>query len=220
MNILVFAPHNDDEILGVGGTMAKYAAAGHNVYVCEVTCGPLDNPMVQQQKQEALASHRLLGLRETIFLDLPVVGLKEMPTVPKNATFQAVVQRIRPDIAYIPFRGDMHIDHQEVADAAMVALRPVECPWTKAIYAYETLSETGWNYPSPDMVFVPTFWEDITLYLSAKKAAMALHKSQLRDAPNPRSLEAIDALAKYRGASVCCEAAEAFVLVRGISSSC
>ena len=37
MRVLVFAPHNDDEVLGVGGTIAKYAQAGHEVTVCEIT---------------------------------------------------------------------------------------------------------------------------------------------------------------------------------------
>ena len=43
MNILVFAPHPDDEILGVGGTIAKKVRQGHQVYVCVVTkgCEPL-----------------------------------------------------------------------------------------------------------------------------------------------------------------------------------
>lgn len=34
MNVLVIAPHPDDEIIGVGGTIAKRIAQGDNVYVC------------------------------------------------------------------------------------------------------------------------------------------------------------------------------------------
>ena len=53
MKVVVIAPHNDDEILGVGGTMAKLAKQGHEVVVCEVTAGNLDDEIVQLQKREA-----------------------------------------------------------------------------------------------------------------------------------------------------------------------
>lgn len=39
MKVLVIAPHPDDEVLGVGGTIAKYTAQGHEVHVCVVTRG-------------------------------------------------------------------------------------------------------------------------------------------------------------------------------------
>lgn len=39
MNVLVFAPHADDEILGCGGTIARHAAEGDKVYVCVITRG-------------------------------------------------------------------------------------------------------------------------------------------------------------------------------------
>ena len=36
---LVLAPHADDEILGVGGSMARWAGEGHSVHVAVVTRG-------------------------------------------------------------------------------------------------------------------------------------------------------------------------------------
>ena len=79
----VIAPHNEDEILGVGGTMAKLVKQGHEVIVCEVTAGDLKDEMVQLQKREGIASHELMGVK-THFMDLPVVGLKEMKTIEIN----------------------------------------------------------------------------------------------------------------------------------------
>ncbi len=214
MRILVIAPHNDDEILGVGGTIAKYAKQGHEVIVCEVTAGDLDDEMVQRQKKEAIASHDLLGVSKTIFMDLPVVGLKEMATREINKAFDETIKAINPEIVFIPHKGDMHIDHRMVVEAAMVALRPVSCPNIKGIYAYETLSETDWNTPSLDNAFIPTVFCDISQELELKLSAMECHESQVCDYPHPRSLEAIKALAMYRGSTICKKYAEAFIPIR------
>jgi LmbE family N-acetylglucosaminyl deacetylase len=216
MKIVVIAPHNDDEILGVGGTMAKLIKQGHEVIVCEVTAGNLADEMVQRQKKEALKSHKLIGVSKTVFMDLPVVGLKEMTTRELNSAFLKTMQELEPEIVFIPHKGDMHIDHRMVIEAAMVALRPVSSPKLKAIYAYETLSETDWNTPSVDNAFIPTVFVNISNEIEIKLEAMKCHESQLRAYPHPRSLEALRALAMHRGATVCCNYAETFMSIREI----
>lgn len=215
MRVVVLAPHNDDEILGVGGTMTKLAKHGHDVTVCEVTAGALDNEMVQRQKREAITSHDLIGV-QTYFMDLPVVGLKEMKTTDLNAAFQKHLLALQPDVVFIPHKGDMHIDHRMTIEAAMVALRPTTFPNLKAIYAYETLSETDWNTPSIDNAFVPTMFVDITDEIEIKLKAMECHRSQLCEYPHPRSLEAMRALAMHRGSTVCKKYAEAFMVIREV----
>jgi len=215
MKILVFAPHNDDEVLGVGGTIAKYVDEGHEVYVCEVTSGK-DQKRLENIKNEALQAHKILGVKETIFLDLPVVALADIPTKELNKSIHEVVQKVKPDIAFIPHKGDMHLDHKMVAEAAMVALRPVDSPQLKAIYAYETLSETEWNIPSSDNLFVPNVYVDITETIDKKLEAMSCYKSQLYEFPQPRSLEAMEVLSKLRGSTICKNNAESFMLIRSI----
>lgn len=213
MKILVFAPHNDDEVLGVGGTIAKHVAKGDKVYVCGVTVGK-NKERANNIKEEALEAHKILGVSDTIFLDLPVIGLSNMPTKELNQAMHDTVNKIEPDIAYIPHKGDMHLDHKMVAESAMVALRPVNSPQLKAIYAYETLSETEWNIPSVDNAFIPNVWCDITDTIDKKLEAMKCYKSQLLDFPHPRSLKAIRALSEFRGSTVCVNNAESFMLIR------
>lgn len=215
MRVVVIAPHNDDEILGVGGTMAKLVKQGHEVIVCEVTAGDLADEMVQLQKREAIASHELMGVK-THFMDLPVVGLKEMNTSELNGAFQKHLIELAPDIVFLPHKGDMHIDHRMTIEAAMVALRPVTFPNLKAIYAYETLSETDWNTPSVDNAFMPTLFVDITEEIDVKLEAMKCHASQLCEYPHPRSLEGIRALAMHRGCTVCKAYGEAFMVLREV----
>lgn len=214
MRILIFAPHNDDEVLGVGGTIAKYAQTGNEVFVCEITSWLENTEQTNKIKQEAVEAHDILGVKDTIFLDLPVVHLKETPTHIKNQKFVNVVKEIKPEIAYIPHIGDMHVDHGETAQAAMVALRPMNNPQLRAIYTYETLSETEWNIPNVSNGFIPNVWSDITDTYKHKIEAMKCFQTQLYPFPHPRSLEAIEALAKLRGSTIGVNYAESFVCVR------
>ena len=84
------------------------------------------------------------------------------------------------------------------------------------IYAYETLSETGWNIPNTVNEFIPNVYEDISDFLDTKIKAMEIFKTQLAEYPNARSVGAIEALARYRGSTVSVQAAEAFSLIREI----
>lgn len=219
MKVLVIAPHADDEVLGVGGTIARYTEAGHQVDVCVVTVGQA--PMFSQDvistiRNEALEAHRLLGVHESIFLELPAVLLSEVPRYEINGKLSELIGRIRPDIVYIPHFGDMHLDHSLVAQAAMVAVRPINGCSVKEVYSYETLSESEWNTPHSVNSFIPNAYVDISEHLEKKKQAMECYQSQLKDFPHPRSLKAIAALANLRGSTVGTDAAEAFCLLRKI----
>ena len=219
MKVLVFAPHPDDEIIGVGGTIAKRTKAGDEVYVCVVTKG--QEPMfkrefIEQGRRECREADTKLGVKETIFLDFPAVMLETVPRYEFNGKIVEVVQKINPDEVYIPHRGDMQIDHQMVVDAAMVAVRPRGENYPKRVYAYETLSETGWNIPNTVNDFIPTVYEDISDTLQHKLDAMGVFQSQLAPFPAARSIGAIESLARFRGATVSIDAAEAFSLIREV----
>ncbi|MFB2977719.1 PIG-L deacetylase family protein [Microseira sp. BLCC-F43] len=213
--ILVIAPHTDDEVLGVGGTMARYADLGAEVCVAIMTQG-YSAEEIECDRREALASHQLLGVKQTIFLPLPAANLDSIPHRDINRHLNEVIQNIQPEILYIPFTGDLHVDHQRVFLSALVAARPNRPGAPRAIYAYETLSETNWNAPYLAPNFVPNVFVDISDYLEMKIQAMQLYASQIKPFPNERSEESLRALATLRGSTVSCFAAEAFVLVREI----
>ena len=217
--ILVIAPHADDEILGVGGVMARNIAEGNEVYVCVVTRGeePLfTKELVNKLRAETLAAHKFLGITKTYFLEYPAVMLEGVPRYKLNQSIMDVVSEVEPDEVYIPHAGDMQKDHQLVNEAVMVAVRPKYTHKISAVYAYETLSETEWNIPNTVNAFIPNVYVDIGSYIETKKKALAYFATQVSDFPDPRSLEAVEALAKYRGSTVKANAAEAFALIREI----
>lgn len=217
--ILVVAPHADDEILGVGGTMARNIEEGNEVYVCIVTHGekPLfSDEVVAKIREETIAAHKFLGITNTFFLEFPAVMLEQIPRYQLNDKIMRVIHEVQPDEVYIPHAGDMQKDHQIVSEAAMVAVRPKYAHKISAVYAYETLSETEWNIPNTTNAFIPTVYRDISRFLEIKKQALSFFATQIEPFPNPRSVGAIEALARYRGSTIEVEGAEAFVLIRQI----
>lgn len=219
MNVLVVAPHADDEILGVGGTIAKYIDNGYNVIVCVVTKGHksmFPQEMLEKLRIEAINAHKFLGIKETIFLDFPAVMLSEIPKYEINAKINSVIKKIQPEVVFIPHYGDMHLDHYIVSQSTMVGVRPINKHKILEVYSYETLSETEWNVPHVTNVFIPNTYVDISDYLEKKLEAMKHFTTQLKEFPHPRSLEAIESLAKLRGSTVGVKAAEAFSLIRRI----
>lgn len=219
MNVLIIAPHPDDEVLGCGGTIAKHITLGDIVYVAIVTkgCEPIfPSNQVEQVRSECLKADAFLGVKKTIFMDFPAAMLEKVPRFEFNGAFIKLLQDLKPDIVYLPHRGDMQLDHKMVVDAAMVALRPKYEHVVKKIYAYETLSETGWDVPNTTNEFIANSYNDISDYLDRKIEAMKVFKSQLAEYPNARSIESIRALAMYRGSSIGFKAAEAFSVIREV----
>ena len=219
MNILVIAPHADDEILGCGGTIARRISEGNNVTVLVITKGIEElftSEIIENIRMEAKAAHRYLGVQKTIFFDFPAPLLDQTPSYKISIEISKVLQSVQPEVVYIPHRGDIHKDHRMVFESALVAMRPIGQYSVKQIYTYETLSETEWAAPYADDAFIPNVFVDITQFIDNKIEAMKHYKSQLKQFPHSRSIEVIQALAKYRGASVGKKAVESFMLIRNI----
>ncbi|WP_274629285.1 PIG-L deacetylase family protein [Arvimicrobium flavum] len=216
---LVIAPHPDDEALGAGGVIARLSNAGHDVYVAIVTTGrepEFSRADVARVHGEAETAHAILGVRRTLWLDLPAAQLVDTPRQKLNAAVRETILNVRPDTVLLPYAGDVHIDHQLVFEAALVAVRPHQAEYPSTVLAYETLSETNWNAPYLTPSFQPNVYVDIRETLDRKIEAMKAYASQLRASPHERSVEALRALATLRGATVHRAAAEGFVLVRSV----
>lgn len=220
---LVISPHPDDEVLGCGGTIAGLAAAGVEVRVLSVAADvpPLYAADVAETvRREALQAHALLGVSESRFLDHPSVELARMPVAELNHGIQQVVDDFQPHLVFLPF-PDRHLDHKAVFEAAMVATRPVAAGWhIRTLAMYETISETHWNAPLAEPAFTPDWFVDISGTLETKLAAFQHYASQVQADPGPRSVRALNALAKFRGSQIGRREAEAFQTVRRVTELC
>ena len=218
--VLVVAPHPDDETLGVGGTIAKYSAQGDEVFVLMVS-GHL--PPIYSRKayeetvSEAYSAFSVLGVKKSEFLEIPATMIGDQPLHQVNGRISKVVNDFNPHIVLCPY-PDRHIDHRLVFDSVMVATRPVGVGKDiKIVAAYETLSETHWNAPHIEPNFTPNWVVDISDHISKKLNALECYKSQISEFPGPRSIEAVEALAKFRGTQAGFGYGEGLHIVRMIS---
>ena len=155
-----------------------------------------------------------MGVKESIFLNKPAVGLRDQDTATINNEILSVVKKTNPDIVLIPY-FDRHIDHRVIFDACMVSTRPVGAGLKiKILAAYETLSETHWNAPHLEPNFTPNWVVDITDQIEVKLNAFSLYESQVHSFPAPRSIEALRALALFRGSQSGYGYGEAFHIIR------
>jgi len=214
MKILIIAPHPDDEVLGCGGTIAKYVDRGDEVSVCYVTKAyPPDwsEEDLQLKEEEIKISNTILGISKRFDLNYPTVMLDTIPQKDINSSLAEIIAEIRPDCTFIPHRGDLNKDHRIVHDSALVVLRPISYRCAR-ILAYETLSETEWG--TGISTFEPRYYVNISDTIETKIEAMDAFKTELKESPHPRSLEVIRYLARKRGSEILVDAAEAFLPIR------
>ena len=216
MRILVIAPHPDDEVLGCGGTIAKFAERGdelHRLIITEAYEPDWSRDYQARKAEEIRASGRILGIESTVSLGYPAVRLDTVPQKVLNDAISGVVRDIAPDLAFIPHRGDLNRDHRIVFESALVALRPVGTRCGQ-ILSCEIPSETEWGRLLAP--FVPGMYVDITGTLDTKIRAMEAYGTEVKETPHPRSPELLRALARLRGSEILVPYAESFMLVRGI----
>ncbi len=219
MNILVIAPHMDDEVLGPGGTICKHVAAGDTVKVLFVSNRvynhQLDQKALEREEEHAMAAKSILNYQEVEFARLPDEQLYKH-VLDVLDVIERVVEQFGPDIAYVNHCSDIHQDHKTVFEAAMIGFRSLNRSdkRIRRVSCYETPSSTEQAPPFPDRAFLPNFYVDICPYINSKQEAMACYKTEQRTFPHPRSAEGIGALAKVRGMACGFPAAEAFMVIR------
>ncbi|MEK7084719.1 MAG: PIG-L deacetylase family protein [Patescibacteria group bacterium] len=214
MNVLIIAPHPDDEVLGCGGTITRHVQRGDSVYLVVVTktyTPDWSEEFIRNRPKEVEKVNGILGIKQTFFLDFPTVKLDTVPQKELNDALDRIVLDIKPDIAYIPHRGDLNRDHRLIHESSLVALRPTHVK-VRRILSYEVLSETEWGFEP----FVPNTYIDISDSFDKKIEAMRVYSSELIKYPHPRSIEVIEALAKKRGSECGLKFAEAFMLIREV----
>lgn len=218
--ILVISVHPDDETLGCGGTLLKLKSQGNEINWCIVTrmerdSGYSKEAIVQREKEIQRVGERY-GFGRVETLGLPAAGLDTLDMKEIVAPMSDVINAIEPDTLILPFKWDVHSDHRVTFNAAWSCAKPFRAPFIKTVLMMETLSETEMAPPIGGNWFVPNYYVDISLFLEQKIDMMKYYESEIKPSPFPRSEENIKALAHFRGASVGCTYAEAFMILREI----
>lgn len=126
--ILVLSPHPDDESIGCGGTLMLYRKKGVEVHLLITTNGEkleteIDN-IGELRKNEAINVAKFLGIKNTIFLELPDKSVQENKKDLKERV-KKIIKEIEPDLIFAPFPFDPHPDHKAVSDVALELMRDI-----------------------------------------------------------------------------------------------
>lgn len=224
MNVLVVAAHPDDEVLGCGGTMARHAASGDDVFALilgegmmareEKGEGAWTREAKERLRRDARKAASILGVRDVAFLDYPDNRMDTVPLLDIIRSIEESVRKSVPEIIYTHHPGDLNVDHGIVARSVLTATRPVPGCTVGEVCAFEVLSSTEWAFGHES--FRPNCFVDIEKHLGTKIDALRAYETEVQPYPHPRSVEAVTSLARRRGSQSGLMAAEAFCLLRRV----
>ncbi|MCH7826986.1 MAG: PIG-L family deacetylase [Bacteroidetes bacterium] len=218
--ILVIAVHPDDETLGCGGTLLRHKARGDEVHWMIATdikeVDGFERTFIEKREKEIKTVAKLYDFNSVLRLGLSATKVDEYSFSYLITEISNTINKIKPDIIYLPFKSDVQSDHRFIFYAAYSCTKSFRYPFIKKIYMIETLSETEFAPSTKEDAFIPNSFVDISKYLDKKIEIMTVYESEIGVHPFPRSKKNIKALGVFRGASAGCEYAEAFVLLKEI----
>jgi N-acetylglucosamine malate deacetylase 1 len=218
IDLLVFGPHPDDIEIGVGGTVAKHAARGWRVGLCDLTAGEMgSNGTVEERIAEAERARAVLGAEWRTNLRLPDRAFGGDPQHIRAAV--DVLRQWRPTRVLIPYWSDRHPDH--VAASRMLT----EAVFNSGLRKYAADGDP-WKAESVCYYFIndsapPSFVVDVSAHYEIKRQALACHGSQFTTAAagavstrltSPRFRQLIESRDAQFGALAGVEYAEGFVM--------
>jgi LmbE family N-acetylglucosaminyl deacetylase len=225
--ILIIAAHPDDEVLGCGGTIARYREKNipvRVVFLAEGVTSRYDNIELQSDhvinESKRRNSNAFIALNKlSVHPDQIFVNNRYCCRLDQVAQLDLVkeverhISEWEPSCIYTHSPYDVNIDHRVVYQVVLAAIRPNKSSSLVEMYSFEVLSSTEWNTAKP---FHANVFVDVCDFIDLKIEAMKLYKGEMYSMPHSRSEESIRSLSRYRGVQAGLEYAEAFNLIRMI----
>ena len=209
MRILAISPHADDVEVGMGGTIARYVAEGHDVKIVvaivprEARTGVVTRGAKEQRLKECLEAARILGGElEVLDIDPYAFGHKRKYV----KLFDELIRRYEPKKIFIPWEHDSHQDHNTMARIVYGATRKNDI----SLYMYESTMPGGIT----SHAFRPQMFINISEHIETKLRAVATYESMIEHYEG--WLDAIRGGSRSRGWQIGVEYAEAFEVVKEI----
>ncbi len=221
MNYLLVVAHPDDEVLGAGATVHKLTKEGHRVDVCIMSSGaaaramrPNDNEL-KDDFNECIAS---IGITKAYLGDFPNIEMNTVPHLKLVQFIEKAIEASEAEVVITHHPSDTNNDHLHTSLATQAAVRlfqrRTDVRPLRELWYMEVLSSTEWSLNSAMKKFEPNVFIEIGKEGVLKKInALKKYRGVMRPYPHPRSEEAIEGLAAYRGAMSGVKYAEAFECV-------
>lgn len=177
VDLLAIGPHPDDIEIGIGGIVAKHAALGHRVGLCDLTAGEMgSNGTVDERLAEAEAARVVLGAAWRVNLRVPDRAIGSSPDHVRAVA--GLVRGAKPRVVAIPYWTDRHPDH--VAASQLLT----EGVFSAGLRRYHAEGD-AWKPESVCYYFIndmatPSFVVDVSAHYETKRRALACHKTQFQ----------------------------------------
>jgi len=214
--VLVVAVHPDDETLGCGGTLLKHKENGDKINWLICTETDKGDDFYKARKNEIEKVSKMYDFNSIHNLRLKTMQVDEYNMSELIGKISKVINEVKPNIIYLPFKSDVHSDHRKIFDATYSCTKSFRYPFIKKIYMIETLSETEFSPSTKEDSFIPNVFVDISEFIDKKIDIIKIFESEISEHPFPRSERNLRALATLRGATAGCEYAESFMLLKEI----
>ena len=176
--IMIFCAHDDDHVIGMGGTIAKYAKEDKEIYTIISSYGEKSHPWLQKlvtikmRVKESKRAAKLLGITETKYLGLRDTHVKEDIEKKKiNKIIERMITKFKPNKIFTLTPDDPHKDHRAICNAVLKAAKKTK--FKGDIYGFEV-----WNPVNIKKRNEPVMIVDISKYFDKKNKAMEIFKSQ------------------------------------------
>lgn len=221
MNYLLVVAHPDDEVLGAGASIRKWTQAGHKVDVC-IMCTEARarafRPGDSELNDDLNAATASLGVGRTFEGTFPNIEMNTVPHIRLVQFIETAIWESEADVVITHHPADTNNDHLQTSLACQEAVRLFQRrPEVKPLREFwymEVPSCTEWALNTGLNRFQPNLFVEVgKAGVEAKIAALAMYRGVMRPYPHPRSQEAIEGFAAYRGCQSGCDYAEAFEVV-------
>ncbi|BAI79870.1 conserved hypothetical protein [Deferribacter desulfuricans SSM1] len=216
-NILIISPHPDDETLGAGGSLLKHKDNGDIIYWINITNIKEEygysKEKVKKRNEEIKKVIESYEFNDFFDLSLKPTSLTENDIPFIVTKISSILDKIKPNILYIPFWNDVHSDHRVVFNALQPFFKSFRYPFIKKVLMMEIISETDNQFKE---TFKPNVFVDISDFIDKKIEIMNIYQSELGEHPFPRSIDNILNLAFYRGSQCNYQYAESFMLLKEV----
>lgn len=218
MKYLLVVAHPDDEVLGAGASIYKWAHTGHTVDVC-IMCTEAKarafRPEDKELNDDLNASANFLGINKKYEATFPNIEMNTVPHIKLVQFIENAIIESEPDIVITHHPADTNNDHLQTSMSCQEAIRLFqrrsEIKPLKEFWYMEVPSCTEWAINSAMQRFTPNCYVEVGLQgIDAKIKALSMYRGVMRPYPHPRSIEYIKGLAAHRGSQWGINYAEAF----------
>ena len=207
MKYLLVVAHPDDEVLGAGASIYKWAQDGNEVDVaimCTEAKARAFRPEDKELDEDLNASARYLGINNKYEATFPNIEMNTVPHLKLVQFIESAIKESEPDIVITHHPADTNNDHLQTSMACQEAVRLFqrrpEVKRIKEVWYMEVPSCSEWAINNAMNLFRPNCFVEVgEVAVDAKIKALGMYRGVMRPYPHPRSAEYIKGLAAVRG---------------------